>query len=577
MTCCGTEIFAVAGSVRRALWCACCLGPWTTCVFGFHRTGIFCLGWDFLPVAAFGMVVPSSSGEGMSMAAEDGIPVVAVDAVDTVTVISALESTLSGFSDILQLASMAFQFVPGMAGAAGVLSGVSSAFDTAGKVLDGIDKVRALCDEIIEIYDRRPDPAARPQVVGALLTKAFTLKESGRPAEALSVYDDLVRRFGGDTDPSEVRSVRWARINATAMLNKLERFEETLARCGEIVERYGTDPDPAVVVDVLSARLNRMEALAELQRTDEAVSCFDEIVSICDGFEDGGMQDLEIRARQDHASALTMKSMVLLRQGKLDEALAASDEVVERFGADQHREVRGVVARCLLARAAVLHQFERWQEELDAYNEILATYSKDRSLRDVAWVAGYNKIRLLLQLERFKDAVHACGDIRQEFRDDRAAQVMTAAAEVDGYRGLGQHKKVLKACDEVLDRFGSDADVGSRQCVAHALYLKALSLWALGRGDKVLSLCEEIDRRFGGDPDPVLRQEVARALSYKGAALIQLKRWDEAAAAMGTLVARYGDDADPALKELTARARSRIDDLGQLGSGAGDQLPPGGS
>jgi len=337
---------------------------------------------------------------------------------------------------------------------------------------------------------------------------------------------------------------------------------------------------------VLSARLNRMEALAELQRTDEAASCFDEIVSICDGFEDGGAQDLEIRVRQDRVSALAMKSMVLLRQGKLDEALAASDEVVERFGADQHREVRGVVARCLLGRAAVLHQFERWQEELDAYNEILATYSKDRSLHDVALVAGYNKIRLLLQLERFKDAVHACGDIRQEFRDDRAAQVMTAAAEVDGYRGLGQHKKVLKACDkvlkacdEVLDRFGSDADVGSRQCVAHALYLKALSLWALGRGDEVLSLCEEIDRRFGGDPDPILRQEVAQALLDKGKALAQRARRDEAATAMDTVVARYGEDADPVLKEMSARARSnknKIVALGQIGAGAKDHPSPAG-
>jgi tetratricopeptide (TPR) repeat protein len=169
---------------------------------------------------------------------------------------------------------------------------------------------------------------------------AFTLVESGRLAEALSLYDGLVRRFGADTDPSVVRLVRWARINTTGVLNKLQRFEETLTWCGEIVERYGTDADPAVVVDVLSARLNRMEALGELQRTDEAISCFGEIVSICDGFDSGGAQGLEVRIRQDHVSALGMKSMILLRQEKFDEALAASDEVVERFGADQHLEVR---------------------------------------------------------------------------------------------------------------------------------------------------------------------------------------------------------------------------------------------
>ena len=501
---------------------------------------------------------------------------VAEDEFDTVSAISALESTLSLFSDTLELASMAFQFVPGMAGVAGVLSGVSSGFDKAGKVLDGIDKVRVMCDKVIEVYDQHPDPAAHPQVADALITKAFTLIESGRTAEALPVYDDLVRRFGADTDPSVVRSVRWAQINTTGALNKLRRFEETLTRCGEIVERYGADPDPAVIVDVLSARLNKMEALAELQRTDEAISCFDEIVSICDGFEDGGASGLEIRIRQDHVSALGMKSMILLLQGKPEEALAASDEVVERFGADQHPEIRSGVARCLLARAAVLHHFERFQEEIDAYNQILAAYPKDRSLRDVALNAGYSEVGLLLQLGRFDDAMHTCDDIRQWFRNDRTVQVTITVFEVDGYRGLDEHKKALKACDEVVDLIGSDPDVGSRRCVARVLRLKAQSLWTLGRGDEVPSVCEEIERRFWGDPDLILRQQVAQALLDKGKALGQCDRWDEAAATMDTIVARYGEDADSVLKEMSARARSnKIVALGQIGAGAEDHPASG--
>ncbi len=276
------------------------------------------------------------------MAAEDGS--------DIATAISGLADTMPLFSGTLQLASMAFQFVPGMAGVAGVLGGVSSAFDNAGKVLDGIGKVQDICDKMIEIYDRQPDPAAHPQVADALITKAFTLAEAGHLTEALSVYDDLVRRFGADTDRSVVRSVRRARISTTRVLNELERFEETLTRCREIVERYGTDPDPVVVVDVLSARLTRMAALSQLQRFDEAISCFDEIVLICDRLDSGGTQGLEARVRQDHVSALIIKSETLRLQGQLDEALAASDEVVERFGTDQHLEVRSGVALSLLGR-----------------------------------------------------------------------------------------------------------------------------------------------------------------------------------------------------------------------------------
>lgn len=478
---------------------------------------------------------------------------VADDGFDTVSAISALESTMSLFSNTLQLASLTFQFIPGMAGVAGVLSGVSSGFDNAGKVLDGIDKIRALCDEVMEIYDQHPDPAAHPQVAGALITKAFTLKESGRYSDAMSVYDDLVLRFGADADPSVVRLVRTARINTTWLLNNLQKFEETVLRCGEVVERYGTDPDPAVVVDVLSARLNMMAALGALQRNDEAMSCFYQIASICAEFDDSGAQGLGVRVRQDYVAALSMKSIVLLGQGKADAAHAVFDEIAERFGADQHPEVQ---AQCLAARIPLLYQSERWQEAIEVYDQILAAYAKDQSLREMVLRVGYSKIGLLLQLGRFKDAVHACDDVQWKFRKDRAVRVATTALEVDGYRGLGEHRKAVKACDKVVRLAGSDTDVASRRWLAVALRLKALSLWTLRPGDEPLSVWEDIDRRFGSDPDLVVRREAAQALLDKGSELVRCDRWDEAAAALDTVVARYGADADPILKDRSARARS---------------------
>jgi tetratricopeptide (TPR) repeat protein len=478
---------------------------------------------------------------------------VADDGFDTVTAISALESTASLFSSTLQLASLTFQFIPGMAGVAGVLGGVSSGFDNASKVLDGIDKIRALCDEVMEIYDQHPDPAANPQAAGALITKAFTLKESGRYSDALAVSDDLAGRFGADTDPSVAGLVRTARINTTWLLNQLQRYEEAITRCGEVVDRYGTDPDPAVVVAVLSARLNKMQALGTLQRNDEALSCFDEIVSICAGFDSGGAQGLEVRVRQDQVSALSMKSLILLGQGKADAALAVSDEIAERFGADQHPEIQ---AQCLVAKLPVLYQSERWQEAIDVYDQVLARYAKNRPLREMALNAGYNKVGLLLQLRRFKDAVRACDDVQWKFRKDPAARIATTALEAEGYRGLGQYKKALRACGKVVDLVGSDSDVVSRRWLAATLAVKAQTLWALRPGDEALSGWADVDRRFGDDPDLTLRREVARALLEKGAALEQSGRPDELAATLDTIVARYGEDPDPMLTVISARARS---------------------
>ncbi len=496
------------------------------------------------------------------MTADDEIPVVAVDGIETITAVSALESTLSFSSDTLQLASMAFQLIPAMAGVAAVLGGISSWFDAAGKTVDGIDQIHTFYDEVIQSYDQHPDPAAHPQVAEAFLAKALALIGEGHLAEALSACDDLVGRFGQDADPAVARSVRLARISATEVLNKQHSFEEAVRRCDVIVERYGSDTDRATVADVLIARLNKLEALTELQQAGEAIASFAEIISICDTFDGGGAPDLDARVRQNRVIAIAIKSVVLLRQGKADEALAACDEVIQRFTADQSPEVRSAVTRCLLVRAVVLHRLERWQEEIEAFDEITAAHSGNHQLRTVALNARFGKIGLLLQLSRFRDAVRACDETRREFRSERAVRVTATVLEVMGWRGLGEHKKAVKACEEVVDLIGSAADLGSRQCIAYVLYLKAQSLWVLDRGDEAISVCDEADRRFGGDPDLVLRREVAHALSYKGAALVLRQRRDEAMAVMSTIVARYGQSADPELIAMTTRAQSRLDDLG---------------
>jgi tetratricopeptide (TPR) repeat protein len=498
------------------------------------------------------------------------------DRSDTAAALSALEDTLPLFSGALQLTSMVFQFVPGMAGVAGVLGGISSAFDRAGDVLDAIGKAGALRGMVMEDYDsRHPDPAAHPRVALALIAKAVTLGQNGRAAEALAVWDDLAGRFGSDTDPLVAREVRLARISAATQLNRLQRFEETLTRCADIVERYGADPDPAVIAEVLTARLNRLLALAGLRRTAEALTCFDEITVSCAGLATGSAPALELRVRQVQVIALFLKSVLLLQQDNPDRALAACDEMVGRFGADQHAEARSAVTLSLLARAAVLHHLGRWQDEIGAYDELLATTSADRSLRDLRLGAEYGRVQALQQLGRFEDVMHACAGISREFGDDRGVTALTAMLETEGYRGLGQHKKAVRASDKAVKAWeklarpaGPDSELAAGSWVAAVLRLKALSLDTLSRADEAQSVRDKIDRRYGDDPDLPVRQQVAQALLDKGRALAQRKRWREAAAVMDTVLARYGQDTDPVLIEMSARARSNKIALGQIGTAA---------
>jgi tetratricopeptide (TPR) repeat protein len=492
------------------------------------------------------------------MASEDEFdPAAALAALESLQpetsgALAAMETMLSGTSDLLQLASMGFSGIPGMGGASGALGTVSSVVGLPAKVLNIIDEYT----EIKRRYDQHPDPAAHPEGVDALIYNAGALVASGRLDDALSVYDDISARFGADCDPDVARSVRHSRINALQMLNRLGRFEETLTRYDRIAEIYGTDPTSTVAVEMLSARLNRLEALGSLQRADEALWSFDEIVAVCDDLDSDDTEGLAARIEQVLVAARSMKSLVLLRQGKPDEALAASGKTGERSGTDEAVQALSSAEQSL-ARAVVFHQSGRWQEAIDAYDQVLVSYSKDGSVKSLAMTAACSKAALLVQLRRFEDAVRACHDARHNFRGERIVRVTAALVEIDAYRGLGRQRKAVRACDEAVRLIDAAPEAGSRQVTAHILLLKALSLLERHREGQALSAFEDLDRRFRDDPDPAVRREVAQALFRKGEALRQDGRQDQADAAMDTLVARYSDDTDPLLMAVTALARSR--------------------
>lgn len=450
---------------------------------------------------------------------------------------------LSDPSDLLQLASTLFPGIPAMGGTLGT---VVSVIGLPAKVLNIIDEYA----EIKRRYDQHPDPAAQPEDADALSRKAGVLVVGGRLDDALSVLDDISARFGADSDPDVARSVRQSRISALQVLNRLRRFEETLTRYDRIAEVYGTDPTSAVAVDMLTARRNRLEALALLQRADEALSCFDEIVVACDGLAGDDTEGLAVRIQQIRVEANVIKSMILLGQGKPDEALAASGTTGEAGQAQGSAEQS-------LARAVVLHQSGQWQEAIDAYDQILASYAKDRSVKPLAMTAACRKTALLIQARRFEDAVRACHDARHTFRGERIVGVTAVLLEIEAYQRLGRHRKAVRACDEAVRLIGAAPEAVFRQFTAHVLFLKTQSLRERHREGRALSAFEDLDRRFRDDPDPAIRREVAQALFRKGEALRQDGRQDQADAAMDAIVARYNDDTDPLLLAVTALAQSR--------------------
>ena len=138
-------------------------------------------------------------------------------------------------------------------------------------------------------------------------------------------------------------------------------------------------------------------------------------------------------------------------------------------------------------RIALLYQSERWQEAIDVYDQVLTGMQRIGPLREMVLKPDTTKLGFSCNCG---DSKTRCAHVMTSNGNSariRAVRVATTALEADGYRGLREYKKALKACDKVVDLVGSESDVVSRRWLAAALAVKAQTLWALRPGNEALS------------------------------------------------------------------------------------------
>jgi len=212
--------------------------------------------------------------------------------------------------------------------------------------------------------------------------------------------------------------------------------------------------EPSEAFSIALAAYSRREADISLMALDKASGAIDPLVV---------------------AAALLNKGLILAERGRSQDELAAYDQIVARFGADPAPGLREQVANALWNKALTLGQLNRPEDELAAYEQI---------------VAG----------------------------------------------------------------FGGDTEPALRERVANALVNKAITLGELNRPEDGLAVYEQIVARFGADPAPALREQVAKALVNKALTLGELNRPEDGLAVYDQVVAQFGGDTEPALREQVEKA-----------------------
>jgi tetratricopeptide (TPR) repeat protein len=237
---------------------------------------------------------------------------------------------------------------------------------------------------------------------------------------------------------------------------------------------------------------------------------------------DGGEPDASESQRPEEAArALLQKSTTLRQLGRSEQAIAAYDEVVERFGRFPALQFREQVARALLNKGIVLGQLDRAQQEIAAYDQLVERYGQASEL---------------------------------ELREQVARALLNKGVALGQ---LGRREQEIAVYDELVERFGEAPELELRKQVARALFNKG-TFGHMGRRDQEIAAYDELVARFGKSPELELREQVGRALLSKGVALRQLDRPEDAIAVYDELVARFRLAQEPELSRLVHVAREKL-------------------
>ncbi|HEX5246428.1 MAG TPA: hypothetical protein VFW41_04790 [Gaiellaceae bacterium] len=314
----------------------------------------------------------------------------------------------------------------------------------------------------------------------------------------------------------------------------------------ETAENKNVDP-----VSLARELIRKGGELFEAGRHEDAFAAWEEVVE-----RFGDATDPEVRQRV--ALALLRKGFRLSKLDRSEDAVAVYDELAARFRDGEAVPVAEIVAQALLNRALVLGRLDRRDEEIEAYDDLVDRFgtSRDPETREhVAW-ALYDKAVALRKLEREEESIAVYDELAARFgAEEEAVRVAEVVAKGLLNRALaigrlGRPIDEIEAYEDMVARYGDSNDPKTRRHVAWALYDKAVTLRDLDRVTEALAAFDELVARFQSANEEEIRPRVSWGLWSKSHLLDKLGRSEESAPIYDELIARGDEKLDPSLGEI---------------------------
>lgn len=316
-----------------------------------------------------------------------------------------------------------------------------------------------------------------------IFDKAIALTNQNRLEDALTAYDEVVRRFGESEMPMVSCLVALALSGKGYVLDDLDRLEDALTAYDEVVHRFGDSEMPVVLGLVAMVLVSKGIALGRLNRPEDALVACDEVVR---RFGDSEIPDI----LESVASALFGKGCALGALDRLEDALTTFDELVRRFDDSKTPYVLGLVAQALVSKGYALGDLDRLEDALVAYDEVVRRFG-DSEIPDILESVAQALVRkghALGDLDRLEDALTTFDEVVRRFGDSKspAFRITTECAlliKADFAIESRRYKAAIEAASRVLDIYICHTELSENRRIAHLIRAKA----TLASGDRSAS------------------------------------------------------------------------------------------
>jgi tetratricopeptide (TPR) repeat protein len=252
------------------------------------------------------------------------------------------------------------------------------------------------------------DRCEEAQEARRLFEQGESLLDANSYAAVLDPYGSVIDQFRVDSDAELRWFVDSALLGRAYALKQLGRYAQALGDYDELLSRREGAPNDVPEVSsglasreiVAEAVFQRAEALFEVGRLDEALAAYERVV-------DEFGSETEPRLRVFAAASLNNKAFRLGTFGRIREALEASDEVIRRFSGAREPELRASLARAILNKGGFLLQLRRHREAISAWDELVSVLGEaaEPSIHLDVGQALFNKARVLEDLGRREEAL----------------------------------------------------------------------------------------------------------------------------------------------------------------------------